>query len=75
MNPFYTTGKAFVVFGVILLLLGLLLLLFGKNGIGIPRLPGDIFFKKDNLFFYFPLTSCIIISIVLSVILNLFFRR
>ena len=39
--------------------------------IGIGRLPGDLFFKFGNSSFYFPVVTCIIISIVLTIIINL----
>ena len=68
MNPI---GKLLIVFGLVLAAVGLLLLLSDK----IPwlgRLPGDITVKRDNFTFYFPLATCLIISVVLSLILWLF---
>jgi hypothetical protein len=56
-----------------LVLLGAGLSLFGKLGLG--RLPGDIFIKKGNFTFYFPLVTSIILSLVLTLLANLFFRR
>ncbi len=67
-------GKFLIFTGVILVLIGLLLTLTPK----IPylgRLPGDIIIKKENFTFYFPIVTCIIISILLTILLNLFFRR
>ena len=61
-------GKLLILFGVILVGLGLLLTLAGK----IPwlgRLPGDIAIRRDHFSLYFPLTSCLLASIVISVIL------
>ncbi|MGD8796293.1 MAG: DUF2905 domain-containing protein [Thiohalophilus sp.] len=58
--------------GVILVLLGLLWPWLNK--LGLFRLPGDIVVEKENLRFYFPITSAIIISIVISVLLWLFKR-
>ncbi|PIU82890.1 MAG: DUF2905 domain-containing protein [Elusimicrobia bacterium CG06_land_8_20_14_3_00_38_11] len=61
-------GKVLIVVGVILILIGLIFIF----GIKIPyfgKLPGDIFIKKENFTFYFPLTTSIIISIVFSIIL------
>ena len=55
-------------------ILGGILLLAGKIP-GIGRLPGDIFVQKGNFTFYFPLVTSILLSLLLSVILNLFFRR
>lgn len=70
MNPI---GRLLILAGLILLAAGLLLLLSDK----IPwlgRLPGDITVKRDNFTFYFPLATCILISVVLSLILW-FFRK
>jgi len=41
----------------------------------IPRLPGDITIERKNFRFYFPLGTSILVSVVLTVLLNLFFRR
>jgi hypothetical protein len=66
-------GKLLIVFGLILAAMGILLLISDK----IPwlgRLPGDITIKRDNFTFYFPLATCLLISIILSLILW-FFRK
>lgn len=66
-------GKSLIVIGLVIAAIGLLLTLAGK----IPwlgRLPGDIFIKKDNFTFYFPLATSILISIILSLLLWLFRR-
>jgi hypothetical protein len=60
--------------GVILLILGGVFYLISQLGAGF-RLPGDIVYKKENFTFFFPVVTCIILSIVLTVLLNLFFRR
>lgn len=52
--------------GVIFILLGLLWPLFQKIGLG--HLPGDIVIKRNNITFYFPITTCFIISILLSLV-------
>ncbi len=59
--------------GAVLLVLGLLWPLIQKIGLG--RLPGDIAIEKENFSFYFPLTTSIIISLVLSLLVWLFMRR
>jgi len=66
-------GKSLIVIGLIIALIGLLLNFAGR----IPwlgRLPGDIYVKRENFTFYFPLATSIIISLVLSFILWLFRR-
>ncbi|MEK7773306.1 MAG: DUF2905 domain-containing protein, partial [Deltaproteobacteria bacterium] len=50
-------------------------LTFGHRIPYIGRLPGDIYYKKDNLVFYFPLATSIIVSIILSLILYFMTRR
>ena len=66
-------GKFLVVLGVVIVVLGLLL----WSGVGsgwLGRLPGDIRIERGNGAFYFPIVTCIIISIVLSLILSVFRR-
>ncbi len=65
MEPF---GKILVLIGFVIVCVGLLLMFSDKIPF-LGRLPGDIHVKKDNFQFYFPLTTSIIISVVLSVIL------
>tara|TARA_Y100000768_G_scaffold386530_1_gene375152 strand:+ start:3631 stop:3828 length:198 start_codon:yes stop_codon:yes gene_type:complete len=62
--------KVLIILGAILIVLGLILPYL--NNLGIGRLPGDIIIKKNNFNLYFPVTSAIIFSIVVSIILKLF---
>ncbi|MFH1779303.1 MAG: DUF2905 domain-containing protein [Candidatus Omnitrophota bacterium] len=67
-------GKILILFGVILIALGLIFSTAGK----IPwlgKLPGDIYIQKKNLTFYFPITTSILISILLSLIFSLLRKR
>jgi hypothetical protein len=60
-------GKSLIVFGMVIVAIGVLLTLSGK----IPwlgRLPGDIYIKRDNFTFYFPLATCILLSALLSLV-------
>jgi uncharacterized protein HemY len=66
-------GKLFIVFGLILVFAGLLIS-FGAKLPWIGRLPGDIYIEKDHFSFFFPITTSIIISIILTLIIY-FFRR
>lgn len=70
-------GRMLVGLGLLLLIAGGLILLLGKTGIPLGRLPGDISYHGKNTSFYFPLASSILISIVLSLLFYLFsrFRR
>ncbi|HEY5707509.1 MAG TPA: DUF2905 domain-containing protein [Terrimicrobiaceae bacterium] len=66
-------GKALVVAGVALAVVGALLWSgFGKGWLG--RLPGDIHIERGSWGFFFPVVTCILISIVLTILLNIFRR-
>ncbi len=67
-------GKMLILFGVVLALLGGLLLLAGKIPF-LGRLPGDIVIRRERWSFYFPLTTSIVISILLTLLFSLFSRR
>ena len=60
-------GRWFIGIGLVLVIFGILFILLGK--LGLLRLPGDIEFGSGNWRVYIPLASCIIISIVLTLIL------
>ena len=62
--------KLLIILGVIILLIGLIYPYLKKLGLG--QLPGDVIFKSENSTFFFPIVTCIIISIVLTMIFNLF---
>lgn len=64
--------KLFLILGIAFIVLAIAWPYLGK--IGLFRLPGDIMIKKENFSFYFPLTTMLIISIIVSVILWLFKR-
>ena len=66
-------ARMLIAFGVILVAVGLALLLVPKIP-GLGKLPGDIVIKRENFSFYFPLGTCILISLVLSLIFWLFRR-
>ncbi len=63
-------GKTLVLIGLAIAGLGLLVML----GIPIGRLPGDIYVRRGNFFFYLPLATSIILSILLTLVLALFRR-
>ena len=66
-------GKSLIIIGLIIAAVGAVLALAGKVP-WIGRLPGDIYIKRDNFTFYFPLATSILISVVLSLILWLLRR-
>jgi hypothetical protein len=63
-------GKALVLLGLGIAGIGVLIML----GLPLGRLPGDIAVKRDNFSFYFPITTSIILSIILTLVLMLFRR-
>ena len=62
-------GRMMVFLGVLLLGFGLLLILAGKLHLPIGRLPGDIVYRGKHTTFYFPLVTCIVLSVILSLVL------
>jgi hypothetical protein len=72
--PINGLAKGLIVLGGIILLIGIVMLLAGKIPF-LGKLPGDLSIKKDNFSLYFPVMTCIVLSILLTVILNLFFRK
>jgi hypothetical protein len=64
-------GRPLIVAGAVLLLLGLFLT-FGPRIPGLGRLPGDIVWRRGNTTVYFPIVTCIVLSLVLSLLFALF---
>jgi hypothetical protein len=67
-------GKLLVVCGALLLAAGVVLMLLSQAHIPLGRLPGDIFYRGKNTTVYFPLTTSLLLSVVLSVVLYLIGR-
>ena len=65
------TGKWLIFIGAVIMLVGLIMWLFHDKLNWIGRLPGDIHIEKENFRFYFPVTSMILLSILISVIASL----
>jgi hypothetical protein len=68
-------GKILVVIGLSLAVLGGLIWLGGKMNLPLGRLPGDMRIDRENFKFYFPLTTCLLLSAVLTLILWLLRKR
>jgi hypothetical protein len=66
-------GKALIVVGLGIAALGLLFLVASR--FGLTRLPGDIVIERKNFVFYAPLGLMILLSVLLTILLNLFARR
>ncbi len=67
-------GKVLVVVGLIIVCIGLVIM-FGNKIPLLGRLPGDIHIQKKDFSFYFPITTSIIISIILTIVFTLFSRK
>lgn len=64
-------GRLLVVLGIALILIGGIIMLLGRTGLPLGRLPGDIVYRSKSSTFYFPVASSILISVVLSIVLAL----
>jgi Protein of unknown function (DUF2905) len=69
MNALRELGKTLVICGAVLVFAGALLLIGGKLPFRLGRLPGDIVYQGRNGSFYFPVMTCILLSVVLSLLL------
>ncbi len=68
-------GKLLLVLGGVIVLVGAALLLAGRFNLPLGRLPGDIVYRGKNTVFYFPIVTCIVISVVLSLLFWIFGRH
>ena len=71
MLGFNDLGKVLIVLGVVIAGVGVLLIM-GDKIPWIGKLPGDIIIRKEKFTFYFPIVTCIILSILLTMIFSLF---
>lgn len=70
-------ARFFLTLGILFILVGVLLLVLPRvPGLGrLGRLPGDIVYRRGNFVFYFPLATSIVLSLLLTLVLTLLFRR
>jgi hypothetical protein len=68
------TGKLLMAAGVLLFAAGLYFYLGGRMGF-LGKLPGDFHFSWGRTEFYFPIVTCLLVSVIGTILLNLFFRR
>ncbi len=64
-------GRILALAGILLFIVGVLLMFFPKIPF-LGKLPGDIYIKRENFTFYFPITTCILLSVIVTLILMLF---
>lgn len=74
MNPMQSLGKFLLYAGVSMVLLGGLLILAGRIGLPLGRLPGDFTFRGKHVVFFAPIGTMILVSLVLTILVNLFLR-
>lgn len=67
-------GRTLIILGLVMFAVGALVLLAGKLNLPFGRLPGDITYHRKNLTVFAPIGTMLLISVVLSVILNIFSR-
>jgi hypothetical protein len=73
MSPATDMGRLLIAAGALLAVVGVVLILAGKVPF-LGRLPGDIVYRRGGTTFYFPLVTCLLLSLVLSLVLSLFRR-
>jgi hypothetical protein len=66
-------AKIIIIFGIIFILIGIIF--YFSDKLPLFKLPGDIVIKRKNFTIYIPLVTMIVISIILTIILNLIFRK
>lgn len=66
-------GRWLIILGIIFIVLGLFLT-YGLKIFPLGRLPGDIKIEKKNFVFYFPITTCLLLSLILTLILSIIFH-
>ena len=64
----FDLGRLLIGLGLALLVIGGIIMLLGRTGLPLGRLPGDILYRGKNTTFYFPLATSILVSIVLSLV-------
>ena len=68
-------GRLLIFAGLALVVLGVLVIAFNRFNIPLGRLPGDVVWRGKNSTFYFPWVTCLVISVVLTLLFSLFNRR
>jgi len=68
-------AKIFFIFGLIFIFLSFVFYIGTKIKIPFGKLPGDILIKKENFTFYFPIVTCILLSIILTLLFSLIWRK
>jgi membrane associated rhomboid family serine protease len=77
MDPLRELGRALVILGAVIAIVGALFYFGGRLPFRLGRLPGDVIHRGEHTTFYFPIVTCLVISVVLSILFWFFsnFRR
>jgi hypothetical protein len=67
-------GKGLILLGTLFIGAGILVLIFGKFSVPFGKLPGDIVIRRENFSFYAPISSMILVSVAISLVLNVISR-
>ena len=67
-------GRIIMILGISLIVVGGIVMLLNRTGLPLGRLPGDFVYKGKNTTFYFPLATCILLSVVVSAVMYLIGR-
>jgi len=71
---FQSIGRSFIIIGFIIICVGAAMMFFHKIPL-LGKLPGDIYIKRESFSFYFPLTTSILVSLLLRIVLRFFQKR
>ena len=74
MDGFGPIGKMLMLMGAVLIIFGAVLAVAGRLP-GVGRLPGDILIRRGNFTFFFPIATCIVVSVLLTLLFSLISRR
>lgn len=67
-------GKTILIMGLMLVLVGAVIMIAGKFGLPFGKLPGDITYQKKNVTIFAPIGTMLLLSLIISLILNIFSR-
>jgi len=73
LNVLYQAGKLLLIFGILVIVVGFVLIMADRIPF-LGKLPGDLSFKSGNTRIYIPIVTCVVLSVILTVVLNLIDR-
>lgn len=67
-------GRVLIALGILFLVVGIWITLGWKLPFGLGRLPGDLYIRRGDTTFYFPIVTCLLLSVILTLVMTLFRR-